>query len=197
MSQLFLPATPPRAPRRGSRLGARLARGLLRLAGWRLLGTLPDEPKLVVIGAPHSSYWDGVWGLLFKVALGLDINIMIKREVLDGPLGLILKPIGMIPIDRKAPINVVGQMVQRFDGHSAMWLGITPEGTRKRVTQWKTGFLRIAQAAAVPILPVFIDYPSKTFTLGPLQHVGDDPDSDLERIRALFAPYRGKHRGVD
>jgi len=172
-------------------------RGLLRLSGWRLLGELPNIPKLIIIGAPHSSYWDGVWGLMMKIGLGININIMIKREVLDGPLGVILRPIGLIPINRSAALNVVGQMVKRFDEQERMWLGITPEGTRKHVKHWKSGFLRIAHEAHVPIQPVFIDYPSKTFTLGPLIRASDDHESDMETIRAMFRPYRGKHRNTE
>jgi 1-acyl-sn-glycerol-3-phosphate acyltransferase len=197
MSGPVLPPVPPQAPRFKNRFWPWLMRGLLRLSGWRLLGELPDVPKLIVIGAPHSSYWDGVWGLMMKIALGLDIKIMIKREVLDSPLGLVLRPIGMIGINRKAALNVVGQMVRRFADHPRMWLGITPEGTRKHVTHWKSGFLRIAREADVPILPVFLDYPSKTFTLGTLQYASDDADADMARIRALFRGYRGKHRNTE
>jgi 1-acyl-sn-glycerol-3-phosphate acyltransferase len=197
MSPAILPPVPPQAPRLNSRFWPWLMRGILRLSGWRLLGSLPDVPKLIIIGAPHSSYWDGVWGLLMKIGLGIDVNIMIKREVLDGPLGLVLRPIGMIPINRSAALNVVGQMVQRFGERERMWLGITPEGTRKRVQHWKSGFLRIAREAGVPILPVFIDYPSRTFTLGPLQRATDDHEADMARIRALFRGYRGKHRDTE
>jgi 1-acyl-sn-glycerol-3-phosphate acyltransferase len=122
---------------------------------------------------------------------------MIKREVLDSPLGLVLRPLGMIGINRKAALNVVGQMVRRYADHPRMWLGITPEGTRKHVKLWKSGFLRIAREADVPILPVFLDYPTKTFTLGTLQYATDDPEADMVRIRALFRGYRGKHRNTE
>ncbi len=98
---------------------------------------------------------------MMKIGLGININIMVKREVLDGPLGIILRPIGLIPINRSAALNVVDQMVQRFGEYEQMWLGITPEGTRKRVTQWKSGFLRIARDAKVPIQTLFIDYPDQ------------------------------------
>ncbi|WP_266169192.1 1-acyl-sn-glycerol-3-phosphate acyltransferase [Dyella subtropica] len=196
MSQVILPPSPLSAPKLNSRFWPWLARSLLRLSGWRLLGAFPDEPKLILIGAPHSSYWDGVWGLLMKIGLGVDINIMIKREVLDGPLGLILRPIGMIPINRKAALNVVDQMVVRFAERERMWLGITPEGTRKKVKHWKSGFLRIAHDANVPIQTLFIDYPTKTFTLGPVVRATDDHEADMLKIRTLFAPYRGKHRNA-
>ena len=197
MSEPILPPVPAQAPLLQSRFWPWLMRCLLRLSGWRLLGQLPDLPKLIIIGAPHSSYWDGVWGLMMKIGLGININIMIKREVLDGPLGIILRPIGLIPINRSAALNVVGQMVNRFQEHDRMWLGITPEGTRKHVKQWKSGFLRIAHEANVPIQTLFIDYPSKTFTLGPLVHASEDHDADMATIRAMFRPYRGKRRNSE
>ncbi len=196
MSHHVVPPTPPSAPQLRSRFWPWFSRGVLRLCGWRLAGQLPDVPKLILIGAPHSSYWDGLWGLLMKIGAGIEVNIMIKREVLDGPLGIVLRPIGMIPINRKAALNVVGQMVERFRQRDRMWLGITPEGTRKQVTHWKSGFLRIAHEADVPIQTIFIDYPTKTFTLGPVVRATGDHDADMEKIRALFAPYRGKHRNA-
>lgn len=192
-----VPPLPPQAPRIDSRFWPWLCRGLLRIGGWRLVGEFPDVPKLVVIGAPHSSYWDGVWGLLMKVALGVDVNIMIKREVLHSPLGLILRPIGLIAIDRGAATDVVSQMAARFARKPQMWLGITPEGTRRPVAQWKSGFLRIATVAGVPILPVFFDYPGKTFILGRPVHPTGDLIADMAAIRALFRGYRGKYRDTE
>jgi 1-acyl-sn-glycerol-3-phosphate acyltransferase len=119
---------------------------------------------------------------------------MIKREVFSGLLGPVVRRLRMIAVDRKAATNVVDQMVQRFAREPRMWLGIMPEGTRKPVRQWKSGFLRIARGAGVPIQPVFIDYPSRTFTLGPLVRASDDIEADLVRVRAMFAGYHGKHR---
>nr|WP_183422278.1 1-acyl-sn-glycerol-3-phosphate acyltransferase [Luteibacter sp. Sphag1AF] len=174
----------------------RLCRWVIERSGWRLAGELPNVPKLVAIGAPHSSYWDGVWGLMMKSGVGIDIGVMIKREVLNGPFGPIVRRLGMVPIDRKAATDVVGQMIERFHQQDRMWLGIAPEGTRKRVTTWKSGFLRIARGAGVPILPIFFDYPSKTFTLGALFHPTGNDEADMAAIRSMYAPYRGKHRGA-
>ncbi|HEX7817263.1 1-acyl-sn-glycerol-3-phosphate acyltransferase [Dyella sp.] len=196
MKDLNLPVLPPAAPPINSRFWPKVMRLVMRLRGWRLLGELPNEPKMVVIGAPHSSYWDGFWGVVMKTAVGVNIGIMIKREVLEGPLGIILRPIGAIPINRGEATDVVGQMVERFAHCEKMWLGITPEGTRKRVKRWKSGFLRIAHTANVPILPLFIDYPSKTFTLGKMFRTTDNPDADMAAILKLFAPYQGKYRNA-
>lgn len=184
----------PNVPRLPDSRFRRLCRWAVKRTGWRLVGELPNEKKLILIGAPHSSYWDGVYGLLMLQAIRLDLGVMIKREVLDGPLGPIVRWLRLIPIDRKAATNIVDQMVQRFDASDKLWLGITPEGTRKAVKQWKSGFLRIARATNVAIQPVFIDYPTKTFTLGPLVHATENPEADMARIRAMFAGYHGKHR---
>lgn len=184
----------PNVPRLPDTTLRRLCRWIIRRTGWRLVGEMPDLKKVIVIGAPHSSYWDGVYGLLMLQAIRLDLGVMIKREAFDGPFGPILRRMRLVPIDRKAATNVVEQMVERFATSDSLWLGIAPEGTRKAVKQWKSGFLRIARAANVPIQPVFIDYPTKTFTLGPLVHATDDTDADMARIRAMFVGYHGKHR---
>ncbi len=196
MNEPLLPDLPPQAPRTRRGLLSRVCRLILQWTGWRLRGRFPDEPRLIIIGVPHSSNWDGILGLLMKIALGVDIRIMIKKELIDSPLGPLLRRLGMIGIDRKAAIGVVGQMHQQFTTHERLWLGITPEGTRKQVKRWKSGFLRIAHAADVPIVPLCIDYPSKTFTLGELQYASGDVDADLDRIRALFAGCRGRHRNA-
>ncbi|MBO9661582.1 lysophospholipid acyltransferase family protein [Dokdonella sp.] len=161
-----------------------------------MAGTFPNVDKLVLIAAPHSSWWDGVWGLLLKVALGIDIAFMGKRELFRGPLGWLLRRLGGVPIERNATHGVVEQMVARFHANPRLWLGIAPEGTRKRVEKWKTGFWHIAHAAKVPILPVYFDYPSRTIGIGPLFQPGEDLDADLAALREFYRPYRGRHHSV-
>lgn len=174
----------------------RLCGWFLRACGWRLVGELPDRSKLVLIAAPHSSWWDGVWGLLFRSALGADISFMAKREIFVGPLGWALRRVGGIPIERDTANGVVRQMAARFSDHERLWLGIAPEGTRKQVTKWKNGFWYIARAANVPILPIYFDYPSRTIGIGPLFELGTDLAVDIARLRAFYAPWRGRHRGA-
>lgn len=187
---------PPEMPQFPPHIGRRFCGWVLRRGGWRLVGELPNRGKLVLIAAPHSSWWDGFWGLLFKTALGADIAFMAKRELFRGPLGWVLGQLGGVPIERSATHGVVEQMVERFQQNPRLWLGIAPEGTRKRVAKWKTGFWHIAREAKVPILPVYFDYPSKTIGIGPLFDPGDDVKADLAALRDFYRPFRGKYRGV-
>jgi 1-acyl-sn-glycerol-3-phosphate acyltransferase len=194
---IALPVLPPSVPQFPQNAWRRICAWLLRAGGWRLAGVLPDRPKLVLIAAPHSSWWDGVWGLIMRSALGIDVSFMAKRELFAGPLGWLLRRAGGVPIERSQSSGVVEQMTERFAGHDRLWLGIAPEGTRKRVTKWKNGFWHIARNAGVPILPVYFDYPSRTIGLGPLFEPTENIAADLAALRAFYAPWRGKHRGTN
>jgi 1-acyl-sn-glycerol-3-phosphate acyltransferase len=187
---------PPRMPQLRDTWRRRLCRGILRLCGWSLVGDFPNVPKLVLIVAPHSSWWDGIWGLLMKAAIGADVNFMAKRELFRGPLGRLLVKLGGMPINRGSAQGVVEQMVHQFDQREQLWLGIAPEGTRRHVTQWKSGYWRIARDAGMPVFPAAFNYPDKTIHLGPLFELGDDMAADMARLRAWYAPFRGKYHGV-
>lgn len=196
MSGAGLAALPAEIPQFAQNRWRAACAWLLHRCGWRLAGTIPNVRQLVLIAAPHSSWWDGVWGLLFKIALGVDIAFMGKRELFIGPLGWLLRRLGGIPIERGATHGVVEQMVERFRTHPRLWLGIAPEGTRKQVARWRSGFWHIARAAGVPILPLYFDYPSKTIGFGPLFEPGADLQADLAVLRELYRPCRGRHHSV-
>jgi 1-acyl-sn-glycerol-3-phosphate acyltransferase len=189
---------PPNAPRVRPNAFARwFGRSLLRLGGWRMAGAFPDIPRLVLVGAPHSSNWDGVWGFAAKLALGLDIRILGKQELFWWPLGPLLRRLGVIAIDRGAAHGTVEQLAERIAGSPRLWLGMAPEGTRRKVPRWKTGFWKIARAADVPVLPAYFDYPDKIIGIGPTFALSDDMEADIARIRAWYRPWRGKHHDVD
>jgi 1-acyl-sn-glycerol-3-phosphate acyltransferase len=187
---------PPNMPRLADNWRRWLCRGVLRLCGWSLVGEFPDVRRAVLIAAPHSSWWDGVWGLLMKVGIGAEIHFMGKQELFSGPLGGLLRKLGGMPIDRGAAKGVVEQMIDQLEQRDALWLGIAPEGTRKPVTRWKSGFWRIAHDAGVPIVTAWFNYPDKTIGVGPLFHTSNDMEADLLRLRVFYAPFRGKHRNV-
>ncbi|TNJ32749.1 1-acyl-sn-glycerol-3-phosphate acyltransferase [Arenimonas terrae] len=192
-----IPTLPPQAPRTGSRFTRWLGRSVLRLGGWTIAGDWPDLPRLVVIAAPHSSGWDAVWGLAAKLAMGVDITFIAKAELFRGPLGWLLRKFGGHPVDRSAPGGIVDQTASEIRAAGRMWFVLAPEGTRKRVEHWKTGFWKIARRAGVPVYCAWFHYPDKTIGLGPLVELSDDPVADMARIRAIYRPYLGKNRGTD
>lgn len=192
-----VPPLPPQVPRvRSGRFWRWVGRMILRLGGWRVTGGFPDQPKLVLIAAPHSSNWDGLWGLAAKVALGIEIRILGKHQLFWWPLGPILRRLGVIAVDRGAAHGVVDQVAAMIRTEERCWVGLAPEGTRKRVEHWKPGFWKIAKAAGVPVLPAYFHYPEKVIGIGEVFHLSDDMEGDIARIRDWYRPWQGKNHGV-
>ena len=171
------------------------ARFLLRLGGWTLVGKPPDVPKAVLIAAHHTSNWDGIWGLIAKVALDIDVRFFAKASLFWFPLGILLRALGGIPLDRSRPGSAVEQAVASFRSRERFFFGMAPEGTRSRRDNWKSGFYRIALGADVPLVLAFFDYENRRLGLGPVVELSGDPEADLAPIRAFYAENaRGRHR---
>ena len=193
----LLPDLPPNMPRVKPNAFTRwFGRTVLRLGGWRVVGQIPDEPRLVVIAAPHSSNWDGFWGLAAKLAMGVEIRVLGKAQLFWWPLAPLLRSLGVIPLDRSSPQGTVGQAVELLRNTERMWYTIAPEGTRKPVKEWKGGFLKIARLAKEPIMAAYFHYPDKVIGLGPLFHTTGDDAADMAAIRRWYLPWQGKNRGT-
>jgi len=184
---------PPNAPQsRGRGFSRWLGRCVLRLGGWRMRGAFPDLPKLVIIVAPHTSNWDGFWGLAAKMALGVEIRVLGKAQLFWWPLGVLLRGLGAIPVERGSPHGVVAQAVELIACSGRCWFVLAPEGTRKPAPRWKTGFWKIASAAHVPIVPAYLHYPDKVIGIGELFVPGDDMQADIRALREWYVPWMGK-----
>ncbi len=190
---------PPSLPRvRHNGFAKWLARSILRVGGWRMEGAFPDIPRAVLIGAPHSSNWDGFWGLCAKAAMGLDIRILGKESLFKVPLlaGL-LRWLGIMAVDRSNPAGIVEQAAELIRSNERFWYGLAPEGTRRKVDRWKQGFWRIARAADVPVVPVYFDYPRKVIGVGAPFDLTDDLEADMARILAWYRTVaHGKHHDI-
>lgn len=165
---------------------AAVGRLALRLAGWKVAGTLPSVPRYVIIVAPHTSNWDFFVGLATKWSLGLDAAFLAKHSLFRGPLGWILRLLRGIPVDRAHPEGTVEAVVVRARAESSFVLAVTPEGTRKRSRAWKTGFHRIAIAAGMPIVPVSFDWSTRTVGFGAPFHPTADVTADVHALRLMF-----------
>ncbi|NDK39732.1 acyltransferase [Pseudoxanthomonas gei] len=171
-----------------------LGRTALRLGGWRVVGPIPDLAKAVLIVAPHSSNWDGIWGMAAKIALGLQVRVLGKAQLFWWPLGPLLRRLGAIPVNRSSPKGTVEQAVAIIEKFDRIWFTLTPEGTRKRVEHWKTGFWKIARAADVPIVMAYFHYPEKTIGIGQVFLTSDSLEHDMARIREWYRPWQGRNR---
>jgi 1-acyl-sn-glycerol-3-phosphate acyltransferase len=175
-----------------SRVRRWIGRTAVAAFGWKVEGEPPHDAKCVVIAAPHTSNWDGVYMLAIAWAMGMRISWMGKHTLFTGWHGPVLKALGGIPIDRRARHDVVEQMVKKFAESEALLLAIPPEGKRQRTEQWKSGFYWIAQGAHVPIYMSFLDYGRRVGGVGPSFVPSGDVEADVAKLRAFYAPMKGK-----
>ena len=177
------PTLPTSAPAFGGPISRAFGRFLLWTVGMKVGGTVPDVPKVILLGTPHTSNWDLILAMGMKYALGLDYKWMMKAEAFFFPFGGMFKAMGGIPIDRKAAKNVVEQMGEWFDANEKAWIGITPEGTRTKVDSYKKGYLRIAYATGVPVFVVGVDKVTKTLVFDQFMDLTGDIEVDNAQIR--------------
>ena len=134
----------PNTPRQGGLIGRAIGGAVLRLLGWKLVGQLPDEKKLLIIVAPHTSNWDYIIAMAAKFYLGSQVRYLMKSEINIWPFRSILKWSGGVPVYRFEKTDILAQTIDWLDDEDNVWLGMSPEGTRSKIDKWKTGFLRIA-----------------------------------------------------
>jgi 1-acyl-sn-glycerol-3-phosphate acyltransferase len=187
-----VPELGPNVQRAHSAFAAVLGRLLMRLSGWRFEGEIPDVRKMVLIVAPHTSNWDFPVGLAAKLALRLGGTFIGKHTLFRWPFGFFMRRLGGIPVDRSAAAGFASEVARVLRDADQMTVVLAPEGTRKRIPQWKSGFYRIAVEAGVPILPVGFDYPRKVVFFAPLFHTTGDYEKDLAQLRAHYHAGMGK-----
>lgn len=187
------PRLPPNAPQVRARWRRYLGILLLRISGWRIVGNMPDLPKVLMIVAPHTSNWDFFHGFSAYLALQLNVTWLAKHTVFFWPLGILARRFGGMPIDRSRGSNIVRTCVSEYARRESMCFTITPEGTRSRVQEWKLGFYYIASEARVPIVPVALDYSTRRILImAPFETTGDVA-ADLPKIKALYSAHMARH----
>ena len=177
--------------------GSRLARAALRLCGWRVVCEGLPARQGVVIVYPHTSNWDFVWAMLAKWALGVPVTFWGKATLFRIPLvGRWLRWLGGIPVVRDAPNGVVGQMAQRLrearERDEFMWLGLSPEGTRRLTPGWRSGFHQVALQADVPVVLAYLDYPRREVGLESAWRLSGDAAADMACFAGCLHGRMGK-----
>lgn len=166
---------------------------LFKLKGWKLDPNLPKEiNRCVMTGVPHTSNWDFVFTVASLHMLGVPLRFTIKKEWMKAPFKWLIGPLGAIAIDRsprgkdQQRPSMVQVMAELFDTHEQLALVVTPEGTRKRRTQWKTGFYHTAVQAGVPIVLAYLDYENKQAGAGKVIYPSGDMDKDMRDIMDYY-----------
>lgn len=170
----------------------RISLFILNLFGWRLEGEIPKIPKFVAI-ATHTSNWDFPIAILVAFAFKKKMSVLAKSNLFKGPFGPFFKWMGCIPINRTQSSNFVDYMIKVFNEKKEMILVLAPEGTRKKVEKWKSGFYHIAMGVKIPILLTFIDYIKKAAGIGPIFFPTGNYEADMKKILAFYANITGKY----
>jgi len=169
--------------------------GFLKLAGWRIQGTLPPgAEKSVLIAAPHTSNWDLPFTLMVAFSLRLTVYWMGKEQIFRFPFRGLMMWMGGIPVQREKSNNLVAASVEAIKAASGpLQLVVPPEGTRSKTRYWKTGFYHIAVGAQVPIVMAYMDYEKKISGLGPVFEPTGNLEADMTQIKAFYANFKGKN----
>lgn len=176
-----------------------LARFIFWIAGWKVAGEWPKGlRKAVLIAIPHTSNWDLIYARAAFYLLDVPVKFTIKKEVMVGPLGWIIKAVGGISIDRK---KVAGKRTQTYTQamigmlkeSEELVMMVTPEGTRSYAPKWKTGFYHIALGAEVPVVIGYLDYKLKKAGIGPVIIPSGNMDEDIEAMKAFGRTVTAKY----
>jgi 1-acyl-sn-glycerol-3-phosphate acyltransferase len=165
----------------------------LWLTGWRVRGDWPALRKGVLVAAPHTSNWDGVYMLAAAGYFRITLRWMGKASLTQGPFGGVMRWLGCVPVDRSARHDLVQAMRQAFDAAEAMLLAVPPEGTRSLTKGWKSGFYYIAWQAQVPLILSVLDYGTKTVNIAGVFYPTGSYEDDISKIQDFYRAAKGKH----
>ena len=164
---------------------------ILKFIGWNAKGEETNIKKFVLIGAPHTSNWDFPLMLMVVLKLKLSVFWMGKHTLFPFPFAGLMKWLGGIPINRSASHNVVRETVKHYKENKELIVLIPPEGTRRKVSNWKTGFYHIATLANVPILLGYVDAKNKEAGFVDFFYPTGNPEKDMNEIQKFYAPLKG------
>lgn len=186
------PEIPASIGRRGGGAIRWVGRTMHRLLGWRIEGALPDRRRIVAVVAPHSSNLDFLIAIGLVFSWNIRVRFIGKKEIFWFPLGVLLRWMGGIPVDRRASAGFIDQVVAEIERSDGILLGMAPEGTRRFGARWKTGFYRIAKRADAAILPVSLDWSRRVISLLPVAELTDNATADINQIIGRFAGFPRK-----
>jgi len=169
----------------------KLGRFVINVSGWTIKGKIPDEERIVLIAAPHTSNWDFVLAMFAVLGLNIRVRWLGKHSLFKPGIKKFFEWLGGIPVYRDNPSTLIENVVDIVKKEKSIAIAITPEGTRKKVKRWKTGFLRIAKQTQSKIILISIDAPTKTIEIGKMFEPTGNNEEDLVYIQKYYSAFRG------
>ena len=167
---------------------------LCRLLGWKIINDFPHHlKKYVIIAGPHTSNWDFPLGVMVKFAKGLDVNFIGKHTLFKPPFGFLFRALGGQPVDRGKSSNMVQSVIDVFQKEENFVFALSPEGTRSRVSKWKTGFYHVALGAKVPIVMATLDFGNKQVLIDEPYYPTGDIKKDFAHFHEFYKDVKGKN----
>ncbi|MCB9169296.1 MAG: 1-acyl-sn-glycerol-3-phosphate acyltransferase [Flavobacteriales bacterium] len=168
---------------------------MFRLMGWSVRSAMPPGlDKYIVVVAPHTSNLDFFVGLFARSIMRMtDVRYLAKKELFRWPLGALFRALGGYPVDRSKKTDLVTQVADLFRTVPGFKIAITPEGTRRHVDKWRTGFYRIAMQADVPIILAALDYGRKEVSFSDIFPMTGEQDADIAHMMDHFRAIKGRH----
>ena len=164
-----------------------------RLMGWKIEGGIDSNiKKCILMVIPHTSWHDFYLGIFTRGIIGLEMNFIGKKELFRFPLNYYFRWMGGEPLDRSGNLNTVEAIAKIFENKDEFRLAIAPEGTRKKVSELKSGFYYIALKAGVPIIPVAFNFGKKSVQLGKSLNLSENYENDLALLVKHFEGVYGK-----
>jgi 1-acyl-sn-glycerol-3-phosphate acyltransferase len=163
------------------------------ILGWKIINGFPKLDKFILIAAPHTSWQDFPIGILANFATSLNANFIGKDSLFKPPFGFVFRWLGGAPVDRSKNNRLVQGIIDIYNSKDRFILGMSPEGTRKKVKNWKTGFYYIAKGANVPIVMVALDYKNKKLVISDPYYLTDDMEYDFNYFHNYFKGIEGKN----
>ena len=174
-----------------SQILRKIGRFGINISGWTVKGQVPDEERIVIIAAPHTSNWDFILAMLAIFGLNIKLRWLGKHSIFKPGFKNFFKWLGGIPVYRDNPSNLIDNVVKIVKKEKSIVIAMTPEGTRKKVKRWKTGFLRIAKQTHSKILLISIDAPTKSIEIGNIFNPTGNSEEDLEFIQKYYSSFKG------
>lgn len=167
---------------------------LNRILGWKVENSFPKEPKkYIIIAAPHTSWIDFPIAILARMSVGTMVHFIGKGSLFKFPFGYFFRALGGTPVDRTKSNKLVDAVINLFNSKEEFRLALSPEGTRKKVAHWKTGFYYIAKGAKVPVVMATLDFENKKLKISEPYYITGDLEKDFEHFNLFYKNVKGRN----